>query len=502
MMVPKFKKLKIHQREKFVLEYECPVGDLLVKKIPFFPLMQPVRKGSGSQSAAQDSEEIFSGHITLEEYQVNQAFEPLHECHNSDCNHFPALVHEDGSPWVLGNLYIMSLAKKYPQPHDNTLYKTAQALKDLWEVLRAEGIGMFDFPTRTAKRSTYAYRNHWKRVVDEDPDAEGGANEKISKITSFYEWAEREEYFKPERPMWIASEARIVFTNSYGREGIKIVRKTDLAVKSSAASSRRKLQPYDESSQIAIEQALEAIDNTEMSLAFFMSLTTSARKQTVLTMKRSAFDSYTSQDPFVVRVGLRSTADTKKQKRFDIYIPGWLSKQIVVYMKSARYLTRLNRMAPSSDQDYVFITKDGQPYYARKNDPHRNSYQAVPVGKAVDAFIRQQLNPRLRDMGYQVRVRFHNLRSTYANNLVRGNLARVNAGDMLMSSLVTLVMERLGQSSHKDAEKYIGDIQMEELAYVAQERIEARLQAVLENSALGDILNDNSDNAAISPTNL
>lgn len=466
-----------------MLEYGSPVGELYVKKIPFFPLMQPVREIGISQCTAEDSEELLRGQITLEEYQVNQAFEPMHECHNTHCNHFPALVNEDGSPWVLGNLYLMSLAKKYPQPHDNTLYKTAQALKDHWKILRAEGVEMFAFPTRTAKRSTYAYRNHWQRVVDEDPDAEGGANEKISKVTDFYEWAEYEKYFKPDRPMWVASEARLVFTNSYGREYTKIVRRTDLPVRSSAASSPRKLKPYDESSQIAIEQALQAIDNTEMSLAFFMSLTTSARKQTVLTMKRSVFDSYNNQDPFVVPVGRKLNADTKKQKRFNILIPGWLAKQIVIYLKSERYLSRLDRMVPGSDHDYLFITKCGQPYYARRDDLHRNGYQAVPVGKAVDAFIRQQLNPRLSDMGYQFRVRFHNLRSTFANNLVRGNLVRVNANEMKMSSLITLVMERLGQSSYKETEKYIGDFLLEELSYVAQEKIEARLQAVLENSA-------------------
>ena len=495
-------KAEIHKRENFVLDYGSPVGELYIKKIPFFPLLQPVRKGSAPQFTSEDREAMFRGQIAFEEYQVNQAFEPLHECHNTHCNHFPALVNEDGSPWVLGNLYIMSLAKKYPQPHDNTLYKTAQALKDHWRVLREERVGMFEFPTRTAKRSTYSYSNHWKRVVDENPDAEGGANEKISKITSFYTWAECAKYFKPERPMWIASEARLVLSNSYGREFVKIIRRTDLTVKSSAPSSPRKLQPYNESSQIAIEQALQAIDNTEMSIGFALSLTTSARKQTVLTLKRSAFDTYRDQETFMVRVGLNAAADTKKQKRFDIFIPGWLAKQIIAYMKSERYLTRLNRMRPGSDDDYVFITRSGQPYYARKDDPLRYSYQAVPVGKAVDAFIRQQLNPRLHDMGYQINVRFHNLRSTYANNLVRGNLARVNAGEMKMSSLIRLVMERLGQSSHKDAEKYIGDIQADELSYLAQERIEARLQAVLENSALGEAVNDDAGNATVPPIDL
>lgn len=464
-----------------MIDYGYPVGSLSIKKIPFFPMLQPTCDEVLPEDSEHQVEAIFLGRDTLGAFQKKQKFKPIDQCHNDHCNHFPALLNEDGSPWVLGNLYLMGLAKGYPQPHDNTLYKTAQALKDFWKVLSEESIGMFDFPLRLRRRATYCYSYHWKRVVDDDPEAEEGANEKITKITDFYRWAESERYFTPANPMWVESEKTIVLKNYYGREFTKKIRITDLTVKSAGERPPKKLKPYGQTDQIAIEQALRAIDNTEMSIAFALSLTTSARKQTVLTLKCSAFDSYDGQETFRVDVGHNQNADTKKQKRFPIFIPGWLARKIVIYISSERYHTRLARMRPGCDADYLFITQSGRPYYARKNDPGRRVYQAVPVGKALDAFVRQQLTPRLREMGYDTHVRFHNLRATYANNLVRGNLKLVDSGDMKMKDLILIVMERLGQSSPAVAEDYIGSIQAEELSYIAQDSMEKRLQAALES---------------------
>jgi hypothetical protein len=464
-----------------MIDYGCPVGSLSIKKIPFFPMLQPTCDEVLPDDSERQVEKVFLGRDTLGTFQQNQKFKPIDRCHNDHCNHFPALLSEDGSPWVLGNLYLMELAKGYPQPHDNTLYKTAQALKDFWKVLSDENVGIFDFPLRLRRRATYCYSYYWKRVVDENPEAEEGANEKINKVTDFYRWAVSEKYLAPANEMWVESEKSIVIKNHYGREFIKRVRVTDLTVKSSGTRPPKKLKPYGENDQIAIEQALIAIDNTEMNIAFALSLTTSARKQTVLTLKRSAFDSYNGQETFRVNVGHNKYADTKRQKRFPIFIPGWLARQIFIYISSERYRTRLARMRPGCDTDYLFITQSGLPYYARKDDPGRQIFQAIPVGKALDAFVRQQLTPRLREMGYSTNVRFHNLRATYANNLVRGNLELIESGDMKMADLIILVMERLGQSSPAVAEEYIGSIQAEKLSYIAQNSMEKRLQAGLES---------------------
>ncbi|MBC8997818.1 site-specific integrase [Pseudomonas sp. N40(2020)] len=469
-----------------MLEYSNAVGALSIKKIPFFPLVQPVRFGTDPEDAIEEMEVIFEGRATLEEYQSSIKFEPLHQCHETHFNHFPALLNEDGSPWILGNLYLMSLATSYPQPHHNTLYKTAQALKDHAKVLEENGIGVFDFPSRQAKRATYAYRNHWKRIVDEEPDKEDGANEKIIKVIGFYRWAESNRFFTPERPMWIETKCSKPLTDGRGRTFIKEYVKTDLAVKSSGVRSPKKLKPYGDIAQAAIIQALKEIDNTEMNLVFILSLTTAARKQTVLTLKKSAFDSFNGQAEFKLRVGKRGAADTKKQKSFDIFIPGWLAQDIVDYLKSKRYADRLALSSEGQDKDYVFLSKIGQPYYARKDDSMLDQYNAIPVGKAIDAFIRQQLTPHLKSMGHELHIRFHNLRATYANNFVRGNLDLVNSGQMTMAKLIYEVMEKLGQSSYEQAEKYIGKIQMDELSYIAQSRIESRLEHVLAGGDVGE----------------
>ncbi|MBN6791554.1 site-specific integrase [Pseudomonas fulva] len=467
-----------------MINYGSPVGELSIKKIPFLPLLQPFSKLNKLEYDDHVVESYFTGRHSFEDFQETQKFVPMDETHNDHCDQFPILLNEDGSPWVLGNLYLVKLATDYPQPHHNTLYKTALALQDHWKVLRDERVGMFEFPLRLRRRSTYCYSYHWKRIVDERPEAEGGANEKIYKVTEFYRWAKSENYFSPAHDMWKESERHIVLKNEYGKSYTKVIRVTDLTVKSIAPAPEKKLKPYGDSDQIAIEQALRAIDNTEMSIAFALSLTTSARKQTALTLKRSAFDAYDGQEVFMVKVGKGHSADTKKQKHFKIYIPGWLANQIVTYLKSERYLKRLQLVPAGCDNDYLFITKKGLPYYARRDDPGNRVFQAIPVGKALDAFIRQQLTPRLRDMGYSTYVRFHNLRATYATNFVMGNLELVDKGKMKMTKLIDLVMDKLGQSSREVAERYIGEIQAQQLSYIAQDFMELKLQSMLADGKL------------------
>lgn len=467
-----------------MINYGSPVGELSIKKIPFLPLLQPFSKLNKLEYDDHVVEAYFTDRHSFEDFQETQKFVPMDETHNDHCDQFPILLNEDGSPWVLGNLYLVKLATDYPQPHHNTLYKTALALQDHWKVLRDERVGMFEFPLRLRRRSTYCYSYYWKRIVDERPEAEGGANEKIYKVTEFYRWAKSENYFSPAHTMWEESERHIQLKNEYGKSYTKLVRVTDLTVKSIAPAPSKKLRSYGESDQLAIEQALRAIDNTEMSIAFALSLTTSARKQTVLTLKRSVFDAYDGQEEFMVKVGKGHSADTKKQKRFKIYIPGWLVNQIVTYLKSERYLKRLALMPAGCDNDYLFITKTGLPYYARRNDPGNRVFQAIPVGKALDAFIRQQLTPRLRDMGYSTYVRFHNLRATYATNFVMGNLELVDKGIMKMTKLIDLVVDKLGQSSREVAERYIDEIQAQQLSYIAQDFMEMKLQSMLEEGKL------------------
>ena len=53
-----------------------------------------------------------------------------------------------------------------------------------------------------------------------------------------------------------------------------------------------------------------------------------------------------------------------------------------------------------------------------------------------------------------------------------------------MTKLIDLVMDKLGQSSREVAERYIGEIQAQQLSYIAQDFMELKLQSMLEDGKL------------------
>lgn len=455
------------------MQLEAPKGELTVKKIPFFPLLEPIRPHVETYDDESKIEALFAGRDPDAVYQSKLKFQ-LQDTFHHEYPQYPALLNADGSPWALGNLYLMQEVVKYSPANSETLLKTAIALRRFARVLVGLDLDMFYFPKRKAKRPTYAFSYHLKEIVDEDPEKEQAANEAIYKVIGFYNWAVCERGLNPEHAMWVESEEFVTFENEHGSKITKKRIITDLPVKTSGVKPETKLRAYNENEQIAICQALQEVGNPEMTLAFMFGLTTSARLQTVLTMSPSALSDFANQDYYMIPVGRGAFADTKGNKRIVLHVPSWLVKKIKVYLRSERYSQRVDDYERISDKgfSYIFLTRTGRPYYSLRRDNNSLGMRTKPTGKAVEAFIRQQLNPVLAANGHKLKVRFHNLRATFANNLVRENQELLNRGAISMNKLLSIVGERLGHSSVTQTEKYIKKLLLEEATFVAQSKME------------------------------
>lgn len=461
------------------MKLEAPKGTLTVRKIPFFPLLEPVRPHGDVYEDEQKIKELFAGRDANSIYQSELKFQ-LQDTFHHEYPQYPALLNADGSPWALGNLYLMEQVTRYSPANPETLYKTASALGKFAHVIAELELDMFVFPKRKAKRPTYAYSYHCKEMVDENPEQEQAANESIYKVIGFYKWAVEKRKLIPEHAMWVESEEFIPYENEHGSKVTKKRTKTDLSVKTSGVKPEKKLRAYSEEEQEAICQALNQIGNPEMTLAFMFGLTTSARLQTVFTLSPEAFLDFTDQTHYMIPVGRGAFADTKRSKRIVLYVPGWLVKSVNRYVGSERYAARAVEYGVGDGKEsYIFLTRSGRPYYCRRSDKNGQIYRTKPTGKAVEAFIRQQLNPVLSANGQEFKVRFHNLRATFANNLVRENLELVNRGVISMDKLLSVVGERLGHASITETERYIKKLILEEVTFVAQSKMELFFEEAL-----------------------
>lgn len=455
------------------IENRPPTGELSIKKIAKLKLLQAVeleerepKKNITYYSASKSPDNLLP--LLPRESVEKQIF-----------SHFPCLLQPDGSPWALGNLYLLDLVATGATASQATVEKHAIALKDFFRIMLDLGLNFLNFPLRKARRPTYAYSDYYRDGVKEFPKEGQKANAMIRKIIAFYRWL-LHRGFVPEQAMWRESTGYIRIKNKAGMSYDKKITRTDLTLKVIKNLGAKALRAYDETEQKALIETLLQIDNTEMTLGFLLAILTGARLQTVFTLQASALDDYDGSDYHPVVVGEQGFADSKFQKRFPILIPGWLVLALKTYLVSERYAARKDKSFYSNAKStYIFLTKTGAPYYAKGDDTFASEYRSQRVGKSVQAFIFQQLNPALAQSGNTFKVRFHNLRASFSENVVIDNLDRLNSGSITWLELLNIVSERLAHSSIEETENYINSVRKKQIKAVAQRKFESYLEAKL-----------------------
>jgi hypothetical protein len=458
------------------IENRPPTGKLSIKKITKLKLLQAVDVEERELTRDLTSCSDTNTHENL------FPLIPMESVEKQIFNHFPCLLQPDGSPWALGNLYLLDLVATGATASQATLEKHAAALKDFFCVMSDLGINFLNFSLRKAKRPTYAYSDYYRDVVKEIPKEGQKANAKIRKVISFYRWL-RHRGFVPEQAMWKESTGYIRIKNKAGMSYDKKITRTDLTLKVIKNLGPKALRAYDETEQKGLIDTLLQIDNTEMTLGFLLALLTGARLQTVFTIQASALDDYVDGDYHPVVVGEEGFADSKFQKRFAILIPGWLVVALRTYLASDRYAERKAKsLYSNNDKTYIFLAKTGAPYYAKADDSFAGDYRSQRIGKSIQAFISQQLNPALSHSGHTFKVRFHNLRASFAENVVTENLEHLNAGRITWADLLNIVCERLAHASTEETENYVNSVRKKKIKAIAQTQFEAYLESRIQNT--------------------
>lgn len=460
-----------------------PTGKLSIKTIAKLKLLQPVELEE--RGPTHENRKVKAALTSSSDTQNHENVFPLIAMEGVEkqiFNHFRCLLQPDGSPWALGNLYLLDLVATGATASQATVEKHAKALQDYFSVMLDLGLNFLDFPRRKARRPTYAYSNHYRDIVKEFPKKGQNANAMIRKIVAFYRWL-LHRGLVPEHAMWKESTGYIRIKNKLGVFYEKKITRTDLTLKVIKNLGAKALRAYDEAEQKALIETLLQVDNTEMTLGFLLAILTGARLQTVFTLQASALDDYNGSDYHPVVVGEQGFADSKFQKRFAILIPGWLVLALKTYLASERCAARKDKSFYSNAKNtYIFLAKTGAPYYAKGDDTFASDYRSQRLGKSVQAFIFQQLNPALAQSGHAFKVRFHNLRASFSENVVVDNLDRLNAGSITWLELLNIVSERLAHASTEETENYINSVRKKKIKAVAQSKFESYLEAKIRNT--------------------
>lgn len=415
----------------------------------------------------------------------------------STINHYPFVIDPDGSLWSDANRYILNRLNTVVPLKYRTLESIAGDLICFRRWMLEEGVDYLCIPPRPRARPPFRFCAFLHDEIKANKITPSTAKRRMITIQKFYRWLIREGHdFK--YPLWEEKDITIMFKDRQGFQQQKAAVSTDLvrSFKTSKGSDDYgdfindggKLRPLPKEEQIALVESLKRVNNIEMTLAFLFALTTGARLQTVFTLRQQHFEPVLRDGVMVYRlkVGNGTLVDTKFGKQIVLLIPTWLYYRIQVYLKSERYMARVNRskhMFENPNEQYAFLTRTGLPYYLAENDPFSSLYRTPPRGNSVTQFLRQQLRPDLFKRGYDFSFRFHDLRATFGMNLLEERTENLQLNQVPSANqpeffdILIYVKERMGHSQLRTTEGYLNYRKKYHLAVHIQSQFEQYLMA-------------------------
>ena len=409
---------------------------------------------------------------------------------------FPVLIRGDGTPWDLGNLYLMGkfteMAKLAP-PVIATLISTAKHLVMYlrWiEHLRAEGNDIHElyFPREEEKRVTWAYYRYLKRLLrqkDEQPISLSVARARMQAVIGFYRGLLKWDLIKESAIENVAYKSTIIgipIVNSVGIRIMKTVETTNFKIpkperqRLGVIKDGGTLRPLTEDEQLVILEQLRVSGNRTFQMMCLLTLYTGARIQTVCTLRvkdiYNLLKKRSKNGEVLLPIGQGTGVDTKNQKRYRLHIPIELVGMLYDYLKSEEYQQRRSlSFYGDSDENYVFLTSNGSPYYTSTSEiidrqegkfskrisaKDRVSF-TLQEGNAVRNYLSRLIRDiRLKHPDFNL-FRFHDLRATFGMNFVRD--ADASGAKDIREEL----KQRMGHSSFNTTQSYLNFDQVNKL---------------------------------------
>lgn len=352
---------------------------------------------------------------------------------------FPLVLNADGSPWIPACLWLLDRAQAQPLKL-TSLASVAQGLKDYRLFLDELGLDWEDFSAIDKyNRPTYLYKTYLQDLVNAGTIRRSTASRRMSVIIGLYRFLmnHKRMRFEALNQPWVETSLGFRYRDSRGFSQVRQVISTDVSIRvykhddawDDTIADGGKLRPLTTREQQCLIDALKDLDNPEYSLMHYVALLTGARVQTVLTLRVAGFvepPARVKQWPCKLRCGPGTGIDTKRDiTGVYLSVPRALYERLHSYAMSERSRRRRARSAMGEDSsNYLFLTRQGQPYYESKEDRNaaRNSAETLrrssAIGQNLREFISEQVMPQVRKTLPNFRYSFHDLRATFGMNWV------------------------------------------------------------------------------------
>ena len=405
---------------------------------------------------------------------------------------YPLVMKADGAPWDEANVWILKSLEDQYNFEMSTYRGKADDLQHFRNYIDSRGIDWLDFPDLKHKRPTYRYKGFLRVELETGAMEWSTAKRRMSTAVNFYRWLLLNKFLTPDNPPWEEKVISIPIANDYGRNTFVKTTTTDVHLKNAPADNPYddriadggKLRPLPAQEQAWLLEALGHLRNTEQTLIQVLALSTGARIQTVLTIRKwHVLRDYGKRDAQLL-CGPGTDIDTKGDRRFTIQVPRWLMSSLRTYILSARAANRRSK-APGGDIDsqYLFLSERSAPMYEAKHSQDLSGGKKVrhiKNGQAVRMYMNDYIIPYINSHhNSEFKYQFHDLRATYGMNLVDELTPRMNAGEFTYTQVLNTVMSRLAHKSPTTTERYLTYRADRKLFEGAQDQWEEKLSAMV-----------------------
>jgi integrase len=396
----------------------------------------------------------------------------------------PVILQSNGLPWDIGNAYLLGQLERPNLSNMRTLTARATHLKYYLQYLEDTGQHFLDLPKLYYERAPQKFKVFMKQILDSRDFSAEHINNILSTVAHFYTNIRYESLVTEEsleNKPFIPIKKMIMTTNHVGLvRNIQVIT-NDLRIKSSRSpdSSLGKLRdggslrPLTEEEQQAVSDGFrESFASMELELMIRIALETGARQQTVCTLSIGCIKNASrkleqdfSLSVVIINGGQRYKADTKGGRLNRLIFRRELINDLMLYIDGERSEKRRlndNSFYGDTDDNYLFLTRDGNPYYtAQREVVDRQDPKAVWSINAPLMVPKSGQSLRNELSRFVVRIQknnphfntftFHDLRATMGMNVVRAMRKEAYPD----SKIFDHVRQRLNHSNFKTTEAYL-----------------------------------------------
>lgn len=389
---------------------------------------------------------------------------------------FPSIINSEGAVWRFSATYFNHLLIE-ERKSTSLLESVASDLVDFLRFLEQTELDILYLPPKREKRITYQYHTSLLQRIRLGLISPSTARQRMNRILRFYDFLLAENVFRLDELKNRPYEKLRTYVSCISSSGDiyrKQVETSNLKIRSSSKPfygdeilDGGRLHPLTAKEKEIFLKYLEIYAPRDFQLICYMALYTGARIQTICTIRLihitkllSKRNINTIDNTYTMNVGGKSLIDTKGNYEQNLKIPVWLVDEIYSYLNSESWKNRNAKSFYKNKEDnYIFLTKYGNPYYTSLKEIEDRNLQTIQVNKKFSIHrgnaARQRLSGLLNIMNKnkeEIRnFTMHDLRATFGVDLLISASKHVNDIDQI----IPYIQQRMGHRNVMSTIHYV-----------------------------------------------